>query len=375
MTATRSDLTSIYSPALSMPEELVEEARNGRMFILVDDEDRENEGDLVIPAQMATPDAINFMARHARGLICLALAPERAHQLRLPMMSPRNATPHQTAFTVSIEAKDGVTTGISAADRAQTIRVAIDQSKGADDLVSPGHVFPLVARPGGVLIRAGHTEAAVDIARIAGLSPAGVICEIMNDDGTMARLPELVTFAQLHGLKIGTIADLIAFRRRSETLIEFVSEQPFESDFGGTWRMRLYVNKVEGTEHLALVKGEIGEGPTLVRMHPMRLFEYLGEATGRGNLLHAAMDEIAREGRGAVVIIRPSKGGSITELIEISRAPDGLTEENMSREYGLGAQILVDLGVQDIVLLTNVRRRHLVALEGYGLRIVEERAL
>src|SRR5215469_13723103 len=233
-----------FVEVISPIEEIIEEARNGRMFILVDDEDRENEGDLVIPAQMATPAAINFMAKHGRGLVCLALPRARVEQLNLPLMGQHNASRLQTAFTVSIEAKDGVTTGISAPDRARTIAVAIDPTKGSGDIVTPGHIFPLMARDGGVLVRTGHTEAAVDIARLAGLNPSGVICEIMNDDGTMARRPELIRFAQYHGIKIATIADLIAYRRRHDRLVERKIEADFESDYGGLFRMVVYVNKV-----------------------------------------------------------------------------------------------------------------------------------
>src|SRR6478672_9193403 len=257
---------------LSSIDELIEEARNGRMFILADAEDRENEGDLVIPAQMCTPQAINFMAKHGRGLVCLALTQQRANQLRIPMMTPINGTPHQTAFTVSIEAKEGISTGISAHDRAHTISVAIDPTKGPSDVITPGHVFPLVAREGGALVRAGHTEAAVDIARLAGLYPAGVICEIMNDDGTMARLPDLVAFAQLHGLKIGTIADLIAHRRRYDHFVERVVETPFQSHNGGDWTLRVYVNTLEYAEHIALIMGDIAAAePVLVRMHAINV--------------------------------------------------------------------------------------------------------
>src|SRR5579875_2057224 len=252
---------------LSAPEELIDEARNGRMFILVDDEDRENEGDLVIPAQMATPDAINFMATHGRGLICLALTKQRVDQLGLDLMSRKNGTRHETAFTVSIEARDGVTTGISAADRARTIAVAIDAAKGADEIVTPGHVFPLVAREGGVLVRAGHTEAAVDVARLAGLNPSGVICEIMNEDGTMARLDDLIAFAQRHALKIGTIRDLIAYRRRHDHLVERVSEAPFQCDYGGDWKLLTYRNKIDGRLSYVLQKGHVVPGePTLARV-------------------------------------------------------------------------------------------------------------
>src|ERR1700753_3891824 len=239
---------------ISPIEDIIEDARQGRPYVLVDAEDRENEGDVIIPAQMATPEQINFMAMHARGLICLSITGERARQLRLPAMTPDNRSGHGTAFTVSIEAREGVTTGISAQDRAHTVAVAVDPTKGAFDIVSPGHVFPLVARDGGVLVRAGHTEAAVDIARIAGLTPAGVICEVINDDGTMARLPELLQFAAEHGLKVGTIADLIAYRRRSEKLVSRVESAPFSSFYGGDLTVHVYRNEVDGGEHVALVK-------------------------------------------------------------------------------------------------------------------------
>ncbi|MEQ1539657.1 MAG: 3,4-dihydroxy-2-butanone-4-phosphate synthase, partial [Sphingorhabdus sp.] len=245
------------TPALVPIEEIIEEARNGRMYILVDDEDRENEGDLIIPAQMATPDAINFMATHGRGLICLTMTKERCDQLGLAPMAQDNRESMQTAFTVSIEAKEGVTTGISAADRARTISVAVDASKGPDDIVSPGHIFPLTARDGGVLVRAGHTEAAVDISRLAGLNPSGVICEIMKDDGTMARMDDLVSFARLHNLKMGTIRDLIAYRRKHDHLVEKRAEMKFTSKWGGEWMAMTFYNKATGNETMALVKGRI----------------------------------------------------------------------------------------------------------------------
>src|SRR5690349_2076766 len=288
---------------MASAEQIIDEARNGRMFILVDDEDRENEGDLVIPAQMATPDAINFMAKHGRGLVCLALTRERVETLALQPMSRTNGTRLETAFTTSIEAKEGVTTGISAADRARTVSVAIDASKGPEHIVTPGHVFPLVARDGGVLIRAGHTEAAVDIARLAGLNPSGVICEVMNEDGTMARMDDLVAFAQLHGLKVGTIRDLIAYRLKKDHLVEQTAEATFESRWGGTWTARSFLNKALGTETVALIKGDIDPSkPTLVRMHQMSLFEDMfGEVGPRGDLLKGAMQAIADEGSGVIV--------------------------------------------------------------------------
>src|SRR6185503_18474832 len=276
---------------MATAEQIIDEARNGRMFILVDDEDRENEGDLVIPAQMATPDAINFMAKHGRGLICLALSRGRVEQLGLQLMSRHNGTRHETAFTTSIEARDGVTTGISAADRARTIAVAIDSGKGPEHIVTPGHVFPLVAKDGGVLIRAGHTEAAVDISRLAGLNAAGVICEIMKDDGSMARLPDLVAFAQLHGLKIGAIADLIAYRRRTERQVERVLETPFDSTYGGRFRMVVYRNMIDQTEHVVLTKGRIDpDKPTLVRMHRVDMAtDMLGAVEARRDYVPRAL--------------------------------------------------------------------------------------
>ena len=260
--------------ALSSIEEVIEEAKAGRIFILVDDENRENEGDLCIPAENATPEAINFMAKYARGLICLAMQRSRVEQLGLPLMSQNNATRLETAFTVSIEAREGVTTGISAHDRAKTISVAIDKEKSRDDIVSPGHVFPLVARDGGTLVRAGHTEAVVDIARLAGMNPAGVICEIMNDDGTMARMPDLIAFAKRHSLKIATIADLINYRRSKESIIERSVETVLNSKYGGQWRLIVYLNKVSYAEHVALIKGDITtETPVPVRMHSLDVME------------------------------------------------------------------------------------------------------
>jgi 3,4-dihydroxy 2-butanone 4-phosphate synthase / GTP cyclohydrolase II len=361
---------------ISSPEEIIEDARNGRMYILVDAEDRENEGDVIIPAQMATPEAINFMAKHARGLVCLALTQERAQQLNLPMMSRENGTLHQTAFTVSIEAKEGVTTGISAHDRARTISVAIDSTKGSADIVTPGHVFPLVARRGGVLVRAGHTEAAVDISRLAGLAPAGVICEVMNDDGTMARLPDLVKFAQLHGLKVGTIADLIAYRRRHDHFITRSVETDIDSHHGGRFKMMLYINTVEYAEHIALVKGDISApGPVLVRMHAVNLLDdLLAVRGGKDDVLSRSMELIAKEGRGVVVLIRESRSTYISDLL-LRQDPRTETGPRRLKEYGVGAQILLDLGVRDMILLTNSASKTVVGLEGYGLRIVGTRVV
>jgi len=365
--------TAGLSEYLSSAEELIEEARNGRMFILVDDEDRENEGDLVVPAQFATPAAINFMARYARGLICLAMTRARVEKLGLPLMSQQNGTRHQTAFTVSIEAREGVTTGISAADRAHTIAVAINPESTRDDITTPGHVFPLMAREGGTLVRAGHTEASVDIARKAGLAPAAVICEIMNDDGTMARLPDLITFAQHHNLKLGTIADLIAHRRLTERLVRKVEEGAFHHAAGGDWRAVVYANTVEYQEHLALVKGDLsGPDPVLVRMHAVDL---LDDMTGAPHWIavHNAMHMIARAGRGVVVMIREHRKTALAERVRLLSTAAPRPQREL-RDYGIGAQILLDLGIQNMILLTN-RRRTVIGLEGYGLNIVEQRAI
>ena len=351
-----------YSDAISSVEEIIEDARNGRMFILVDHEDRENEGDLVIPAQMATPDAINFMATHGRGLICLAMPGERLDALGLPLMAASNSSRHETAFTVSIEAREGVTTGISAHDRARTVAVAIDPRSGAQDIATPGHVFPLRARDGGVLVRAGHTEAAVDIPRLAGLNPAGVICEIMNEDGTMARLPDLVAFAQRHGIKIGTISDLIAYRRRHDNLVRETCVRTVTSDYGGTWQMRIFTDTAGGGEHIVLSKGDLASPePVLVRMHAMNpLEDMLGIHPGRSHQLRDAMLAVAAEGRGVVVLLRETS---------MKLDTGAAVSPHRLRQYGIGAQILNALGLRDLVLLTNSPSPRPVALDGYGLSI------
>ena len=359
--------------ALASPEEIINEARNGRMFILVDDEDRENEGDLVIPAQMATPDAINFMATHGRGLICLALTKDRVDQLGLDLMSRANGTRHETAFTVSIEAREGVTTGISAADRARTVAVAIDSSKGRQDIVTPGHVFPLVAKDGGVLIRTGHTEAAVDVSRLAGLNPSGVICEIMKDDGTMARLDDLIPFAQKHQMKIGTIRDLIAYRRRHDHLLERRTEASFVSRWGGEWKAITFFNRATLTEQLVLQKGHVDpEKPTLVRMHQINVFaDIFGEDDARAGILAQSMKVIGEEGAGIIVAINRRGQDDFSRILQLrnSTAPRDMDE---LRDYGVGAQILAELGVHDMVLLTNTSHS-LIALDGYGLSVVGQR--
>ncbi|NWK94923.1 3,4-dihydroxy-2-butanone-4-phosphate synthase [Sphingobium lactosutens] len=362
--------------ALASPEEIINEARNGRMFILVDDEDRENEGDLVIPAQMATPDAINFMATHGRGLICLALTKDRVDTLGLDLMSRNNGTRHETAFTVSIEAREGVTTGISAADRARTISVAIDGSKGKADIVTPGHVFPLVAKDGGVLVRTGHTEAAVDVARLAGLNPSGVICEVMKDDGTMARLDDLIPFAQKHKMKIGTIRDLIAYRRRHDHMVERRAETVFHSQWGGDWKAISFYNKATHTEQLVLQKGHVSsDEPTLVRMHQLSLLDDVYGAIGkRAGLLAKSMEIIAQEGAGVIVILTSSSPGDFVSRILQHHAGQKVAGMDELRDYGVGAQILADLGVHDMVLLSNTQHS-LIALDGYDLSVVGQRAI
>ncbi len=360
---------AVYHDAVSSVEEIIEDARNGRMFILVDHEDRENEGDLVVPAQMATPEAINFMATHGRGLICLSMTGERVDALGLPLMASQNSSRHETAFTVSIEAREGVTTGISAHDRARTVAVAIDSGKAASDIATPGHIFPLRARDGGVLVRAGHTEAAVDIARLAGLNPSGVICEIMNEDGTMSRLPDLVAFAQRWGLKIGTISDLIAYRRRHDNLVAVVKEDTVTSEFGGDWHMRIFADTAHGDEHIALTKGDLsGEDPVLVRMHALDpMLDVIGLGPiGRAGEFGDAMRLIAEEGRGAVVLLRDTT---------MKLHADGEASPQTLRQYGLGAQILSSLGLSKLTLLTNSPKPKVVGLEAYGLEITGTRKI
>ena len=358
---------------ISSIEDIIEDQRLGKMVIMVDDEDRENEGDLIIPAAKVDDKAINFMATHGRGLICLSLTEDRVKELDLPLMSQNNDSRDSTAFTISIEAKEGVTTGISAQDRAVTIQTAIDQNKSKKDIMSPGHVFPLVARDGGVLMRAGHTEASVDLARLSGYTPAGVICEIMNDDGRMARLPDLITFSKKHDLKIGAIADLIAWRRGNETLVSRISETIINSSFGGDWRMMVYKNDITGVEHIALLKGDlITNEPVLVRMHALDMMvDILGETKQHRTFgeLHKAMEIIAEKGRGLVVLLREANSSSVSQIIA---SRNSVEHEKINspelRDYGVGAQILRDLDVRDMILLTN-SRPNVIALEGYGLTI------
>ncbi len=356
-----------YSDAISSVEEIIEDARNGRMFILVDHEDRENEGDLVIPAEMATAEAVNFMATHGRGLICLTMTGARIDALGLPLMASKNSSRHETAFTVSIEAREGVETGISAQDRAITIAVAIDPKTVPTDLATPGHVFPLRARDGGVLVRAGHTEAATDISRLAGLNPSGVICEIMKDDGTMARLPDLVSFAQKHNLKIGTISDLIAYRRRHDNLIKERSVKRVHSLHGGDWLMRIFADETHGDEHVVLTKGDLsGDAPVLARVHTLNALEdVLGIGDDHVGDLQGAMRVIAAEGRGAIVLLRDTA----------MKVEPGEASPHTLRQYGLGAQILSALGLSAITLVTNSKAPKVVGLEAYGLSITGTRAI
>ena len=368
--------------ALSPPDELVAEIAAGRMVILVDDEDRENEGDLVIAGEMADSEAINFMAKYGRGLICLSLTAERVNDLGLSMMALENKAPLETAFTVSIEAREGVTTGISAADRAQTVAVAIDPANGPDDIVSPGHVFPLVARDGGVLVRAGHTEAAVDLSRLAGLNPSGVICEIMNDDGSMARLPDLVQFAQLHGLKLGTIADLIAYRLRKDSIVVKTVETTLNREHGGEFKVFVYENAINGTEHVAIIKGDVNKANApLVRMHALNIMNdiLLDKESGRSNELEMSLRVIAKEGCGVAVLIRDAWNSRFSNQIQLSGKLKGKSSKNTKgpqqkpvlRDYGIGAQILLDLGITEMRLMTNTKESTIKGIDGYGLKILE----
>ena len=361
---------------LSTIEEVIADAKAGKLFILVDDEDRENEGDLCVIGEHATADAINFMAKYGRGLICLALTRTRTEQLGLTMMERRNESRHETAFTISIEAREGVTTGISAADRALTIKTAINPNCGERDITTPGHIFPLIARDGGTLVRAGHTEAVVDIARACGSDhPSGVICEIMKDDGEMARLPDLIGFAREHDLKIASIADLIAWRRRNESLVQRTVESAITTRIGGDWRMVIYANTVSNIEHIALVKGDISAGdPILVRMHALDLMaDLLGAVSEKraGDELATAMAAIAKAGCGVIVVLRESIASSLSSMVSQKLNMRSDTSGNRDlRDYGVGAQILTDLGIRKMILLSDTRP-NVVSLEGYDLEITD----
>jgi len=358
------------SAAIAPIEEIIEEARQGRMFILVDHEDRENEGDLVIPAQFADAQAINFMATHGRGLICLPMTQDRVDSLGLPMMAVNNSARHETAFTVSIEAREGVTTGISAADRALTVKVAINEDMGAADIATPGHVFPLRARDGGVLVRAGHTEAAVDISRLAGLHPSGVICEIMKDDGTMARLPDLVAFSEQHEMKIGTISDLIAYRHKHDNLLVERDSRTVHSAYGGEWKMQIFTDEISGTDHVVLSKGDLTTSePVLVRTHAINALEdILGLGPSPADELPRAMHIIAQEGRGAVLLFRDPEPRLRFENEEDDRP-------RTVKRTGLGSQIMASMGLHELILLTDNPDTRYLGLDAYSLSIVGTRPI
>ncbi len=367
-----SNVAEIQKSALSSVEEILADVRAGKPVIIVDDENRENEGDIIVAAGMASAENINFMAKEGRGLICLPMEREMVERLDLELMGRGNNTSHRTAFTVSIEAKEGVTTGISAADRATTIKAAINPQARPQDIATPGHVFPLLARDGGVLERAGHTEAAVDLARLAGFSGAGVICEIMNDDGTMARLADLVGFAAKHDLKIGTIEDLIAYRAAKETLVKRIHEDAFESRYGGHFRFMVYANTLQYAEHVALVKGHPGSlrQPVLVRMHAV---DFMGDILGGGadSVLHRSMELIEEAGEGVIVILREANADALSRRLKGEKAH---SRDGELRRYGIGAQILRDLGVEKMTLLTD-SPKNVVGLEGYGLYITGHKPL
>jgi len=359
-----TDLASAISPI----EEIIEDARLGRMFILVDHEDRENEGDLVIPANFADAAAVNFMATHGRGLICVTLPSERIDALGLPMMAMHNSSRHETAFTVSVEAREGVTTGISAGDRALTISTLVNPQATSAELATPGHVFPLRARKGGVLVRAGHTEAGCDVARLAGHYPSSVICEIMNEDGSMARLPDLVPYAQAHGLKIGTISDLIAYRRRHDNLVVQTDRRMVTSQHGGEWDMRIFTDQTHGIEHVTLSKGDLSsDDPVLVRTHALtEITDILGLSDKPVGELPRAMELIASEGRGVVCLFREPRKSLFAEEEAGPR---------IVKNTGLGAQMLSNMGLSRLILLTDSPRTTYMGIDAYGLEIVGTRPI
>ncbi len=355
---------------LSSIDEIIEDARNGKMFILVDEADRENEGDLILPAQMVTPEAINFMAKYGRGLICLALTKQRINELQLPLMNPSNQKNDLTAFTISIEAKEGISTGISAADRAHTISIAINNNRSKEDIISPGHIFPLMAWDGGVLERAGHTEAAVDISKLAGLNPSGVICEIMNDDGTMARLPELINFSIKHNIKIGTVTDLIKYRLKKDKIIKLVSARNFESVMGKNFKLKIFQNILSGEKHYALVKNlSTLNDSTYVRMHRLDITKDIFEEKNLfGDEISKSFKIIEEKGSGAIVLINSDMAPNIQKIFKRRNNEDNKLE---LREYGVGAQILLELGLHKIILLSNSNKK-IIALEGFDLEIISQ---
>ena len=359
-----------YYNLLSSIEEIIQDARNGKMYILVDDAERENEGDLILPAQMVTSEGINFMAKYGRGLICLALTKQRINELELPLMNPSNQKNDLTAFTISIEAKDGISTGISAADRAHTISIAINNNHNKEDIVSPGHIFPLMAWDGGVLERAGHTEAAVDISKIAGLNPSGVICEIMNDDGTMARLPELINFSKKHKLKIGTVSDLIKYRLKNNKIIKLISERNFESEMGKNFKLKIFQNSLSSENHYALVKNlSTSDKPIYVRMHKLDVAKDIFEEKNIfGHEISKSFEIIEEKGRGAIVLINSDMAPNIEKIFNRRDSKNNKLE---LREYGVGAQILLELGLHKIILLSNSNKK-IIALDGFDLEIVSQ---
>ena len=363
---------------ISSVEEIIEDQRAGKMVIMVDDEDRENEGDLIIPAEKTDDKAVNFMAKYGRGLICLSLTEERVKQLDLPLMSQNNEMRDSTAFTVSIEAKEGVTTGISAQDRAITIQAAINKNMSKDDIISPGHVFPLVARDGGVLVRAGHTEASVDLARLSGNIPAGVICEIMNDDGTMARIPDLIEFSKIHNIKIGRIVDLISYRRDKDKFVKKIHDSKVKIKSNYEFDIKIYESLFDNTEQIVLSKGNINNGkPVMVRVHVTDYFDNLfGEYGSDDASLNKSVDVIQKHGHGILVLIRDSGKSIINRLITNSSfgSNKSQSEKDELRIYGMGAQILSELGVKDMILLTNTEWKF-IGLEAYGINIVETKLL
>ncbi len=359
--------------AVSTIEDIIKEASQGKIFILIDDENRENEGDLCILGDFVNPNVINFMAKHGRGLICLAITKQQSDKLGLSLMERRNETRYDTAFTQSIEATHGVTTGISASDRSITIKTAINEQNNDSHITTPGHVFPIIARSGGTLIRAGHTEAIVDIAKICGLNPSGVICEIMKDNGEMARLPDLKKFAKKHGLKIGTIADLISYRRKNENLLVRTYEKPFNSSTTGSWRIIVYKSLIDEVEHLALIKGVItSKDKTMVRVHSFNPISDVLEdltADGQNNLIYKAMKKIDKNNNGIIIIINDSYKDFISKKLRVDEEIDGKDKSNL-RQYGVGAQILSDLGVKNMILLSNSKKKA-IGLKGFDLSIVD----